>query len=157
MNYLIIRAIGKIPETWQRQGVDMYVDRLKTMAKVEVIELPEGHKGSDKPDVNKTKKAEAESLLKNLPEPHSLVVLDETGKDLTSPEFAAKLQDWGFSGKPVVFAIGGSWGVDKTVLGQADFVLSLGKGTLPHGLARIVLAEQLYRAAMINSGKTYHK
>ncbi|MFA5186192.1 MAG: 23S rRNA (pseudouridine(1915)-N(3))-methyltransferase RlmH [Patescibacteria group bacterium] len=157
MNKLIIRAIGKIPETWQHQGVDMYVDRLKTMAKVGVIELPEGHKGADRPDVNKTKKVEAESLLKSLPEPHSLIVLDETGKSLTSPEFASKLQDWGFSGKPIVFVIGGSWGIDKTVLDQADFILSLGKMTLPHGLARIVLAEQLYRAAMINSGKTYHK
>lgn len=157
MNNLIIRAIGKIPEPWQRQGVDMYVDRLKPMAKIEVIELPEGHQGSDKPDVKKAKTAEARSLLKNLPASHTLVVLDETGKSLTSVEFADRLNDWGFSGKPVVFVVGGSWGMDKSVLEQADFILSLGKMTLPHGVARIVLAEQLYRATMIQAGKTYHK
>ncbi|MBI5654206.1 23S rRNA (pseudouridine(1915)-N(3))-methyltransferase RlmH [Candidatus Uhrbacteria bacterium] len=155
---LTIRAIGKLPEDWMRQGVDMYVDRLKPLAKIGLIELPEGHKGASKPDVNKTKKTEGESLLKGLPPDALVVALDETGRSLSTQEFTAKLDEWSPDGsRALFFLIGGSWGLDKDVLKRADAVISLGKMTLPHGLARLVLLEQLYRANMIKAGRTYHK
>lgn len=155
---LTIRAIGKVPEEWMHQGVDMYVDRLKPLAKIGVIELPEGHKGSSKPDVNKTKDSEGDSLIKNLADGSFVVAMDETGKNLTTLEFASKIEDWSSHGsRPIVFLIGGSWGLSQETLKRSDAVISLGKMTLPHGLARIVLLEQLYRVTMIQSGRIYHK
>ena len=154
---LKIRAIGHPTEPWQKEAVDSYVHRSKTASLIEVIELPEGQKGSAKPDPVKTAKIEAESLRKGIPEDAFVVALDETGKELDSPTFAAKLLEWGANGRTVVFLIGGSWGLDPSVRDRADVVLSLGKLTLPHNLARIVLAEQLYRAGAIVQGKTYHK
>jgi len=158
MNRLKIRAIGRLPDDWQKAAVDMYVERLKPLSNLEIIELPEGHGGSAKPDVIKASKNEAESLLKGLPPDATVIALDETGKQLDSPALAAQIQAWSENGsRPVVFLIGGSWGLDPSVRARADMVLSLGKLTLPHALARIVLLEQLYRSAMIQSGKTYHK
>lgn len=155
---LTIRAIGKVPEEWMRQGVDMYVDRLDKLAKINIVELPEGQKGASKPDVKKTKTTEGESLLKGLPPDAFIIALDETGKGLTSQEFSSRLLEWSTEGtRTLCFLIGGSWGMDDKVLEQADAVISLGKMTMPHGLARIALLEQLYRANMIQSGRTYHK
>jgi 23S rRNA (pseudouridine1915-N3)-methyltransferase len=157
MNKVVIRAIGRLNEAWLREGVDMYVDRSKPYIKIEIIELPEGHGGSTKPDIEKTKRIEGKALLKGLPPDAVLVVLDETGKELTSINFSVRLADWQAAGKTACFVIGGSWGLDKELLKKADFVLSFGKLTLPHSLARLLLAEQLYRAACIQTGKAYHK
>ena len=157
MKKITIRAIGRSTEPWQREGVDMYVDRLKPFVKLEIIELPEGHQGSPKPDLIKTRAREAAALLKGCPEGSWIVALDEKGTELASSALPSALVTWASGGREIVFLIGGSWGLDPAVRSRADTVLSLGKLTLPHGLARIVLLEQLYRAAMIRSGKTYHK
>lgn len=158
MMKLKIRAVGKLGEDWQKEAVDIYVNRLKPLSPVEIIELPEGHGGSAKPDPEKTRKTEEVSLLKGLPEDAFVVALDETGKQHPSPAFADRMEDWSNQGaRTVTFLIGGSWGLSDGVRKRANAVLSLGKLTLPHALARIVLIEQLYRAAMIRSGKTYHK
>lgn len=157
MTNLLIRAIGRTPEPWHQQAVHMYRERLAPLSPVEIVELPEGHKGSAKPDVEKTRAAEAKSLLKGIPRDAWVVALDEAGKNLSSMDFANALTDWTLNGRPVVFLIGGSWGLDGEVKARANVTLSLGAMTLPHALARIVLLEQLYRAAMIRSGKTYHK
>jgi 23S rRNA (pseudouridine1915-N3)-methyltransferase len=157
MNKTIIRAIGRLNEAWLRDGVDMYVERCKPFTNLQIIELPEGHGGSAKPDTEKAKSTEAEALLKGLPPDAALVALDETGKTLTSSGFSERLASWKAEGKTVCFAIGGSWGLEATILEKADLVLSLGKITLPHGLARLVLVEQIYRAHSILAGKAYHK
>lgn len=157
MKKTIIRAIGRPAEAWQREAIHTYVDRLKPFGGVETIELPEGHGGSVRPDIAKTLKAEAASLLKGTPENAYIVALDGRGKPLTSEQFASLAAEWEAEGTTAVFLIGGSWGLDASVLKRANLVLSLGPITLPHMLARIVLLEQLYRAAMIRSGKTYHK
>jgi 23S rRNA (pseudouridine1915-N3)-methyltransferase len=157
MKNLILRAIGKMQESWHQQAIHTYMERLKPFASIQVIELPEGHQGSAKPNEVKTKETEGESLLKGIPKEAWVVALDETGRELDSSSLAAALADWGGNGRPLVFLIGGSWGLSRAVKERADAVLSLGRITLPHALARIVLMEQLYRAAMINTGKTYHK
>jgi len=157
MNKTIIRAIGRLNEAWLREGVDMYVDRSKPFTHLQIIELPEGHGGSAKPDIEKTKKTEALALLKGLPPDATLIALDETGKELPSAGFSVRLADWQAGGKTICFLIGGSWGLDEEVLQRADFVLSFGRLTLPHGLARLILTEQLYRAFSILAGKAYHK
>lgn len=154
---LYIRAIGAPSEDWHQQAIHSYEKRLKPYALLDTLELPEGHGKTAKPDLAKTRSTEARSLLKNLPAGAVVIALDETGKELTSPDFAKELERRGGSGQPVVFLIGGSWGLDPSVRDRADLVLSLGKITLPHALARVVLLEQLYRATTILGGKTYHK
>jgi 23S rRNA (pseudouridine1915-N3)-methyltransferase len=157
MHKTTLRVIGRAQETWHVEALESYLDRLSPFQKVDLIELPEGHGGSAKPDLAKTRKVEAESLLKGIPEGAFVVALDETGKRFDSPAFAKKFEAWTEGGRHVVFLIGGSWGLDGSVRERADAVLSLGEMTLPHLLARIVLLEQLYRAESILSGKTYHK
>lgn len=154
MKNLIIRAIGRLPEPWHHEAIHSYLKRMST---VDIIELPEGHRGAEKPDLNKTREAEADSLLKNLPKEATIVALDETGTILDSVQFSHQLASWTAGGRPVVFVIGGSWGLSDTVRKRAHIILSLGRLTLPHAIARIILIEQLYRAHMLQSGKTYHK
>jgi 23S rRNA (pseudouridine1915-N3)-methyltransferase len=135
----------------------MYLERLKPFAKVELVEVAEGHQGSAKPDATRTRTREAESLAKGQPKGSFVIALDETGTNLDSPSLARKLETWSESGRPLVFLIGGSWGLDPALRSQANAVISFGKQTLPHQLARIILLEQLYRAESISRGKTYHK
>jgi len=167
---LHIKCIGTLQEPWHKQAIHMYTQRYKPFGKLEILELPEGHKGSAKPNLTKTLQAEANSILKNLDPDTYLIVMDESGVQISSKDFANLIsgQDTTFvpsSGRgkykipdtKVYFVIGGSWGLDRSVLNRANLVLSLGKMTLPHSLARIILLEQLYRAQMINSGRKYHK
>jgi len=139
----------------------MYAQRYKPFGKLEVVELPEGHKGSAKPDLAKTSAAEAESLLKNLNSDTFMVALDQTGTEMTSENIASLINrshpKFVIGNSSLVIVIGGSWGLHESVLKRANLVLSLGKITLPHALARIVLLEQLYRAQTILHNKKYHK
>ncbi|SEW45971.1 23S rRNA (pseudouridine1915-N3)-methyltransferase [Cognatiyoonia koreensis] len=101
--------------------------------------------------------AEAELLRKAIPKGDLLVTLDERGKLLTSPDFARKLSDWGDQGRDVTFLIGGADGIDPALRAEADFSVSFGKMVWPHKLVRVMLSEQLYRAASILSGAPYHR
>ncbi len=155
---LIVRAIGKLPEAWQREACSSYAERLGAMLPLQVQECPEGHGGSAKPDPERAKAAEAENLLRGLPQDAVLIALDEHGKPFSSEAFAESLDDWSERGqRPLAFCIGGSWGLDAAVRAKARATVAFGPLTLPHGLARIVLLEQLYRAAMIRAGRAYHK
>jgi 23S rRNA (pseudouridine1915-N3)-methyltransferase len=139
----------------------MYTQRYQPFGKLEILELPEGHKGSAKPNLAKTLQTEADSLLKNLDPNTYLIVMDESGKQLPSKDFADLIKGSHpkliIDNSSLVIVIGGSWGLDKSVINRANLVLSLGKMTFPHSLARIILLEQLYRAQMINNGRRYHK
>jgi len=161
MNNILIKCIGTLQEPWHKQAIHMYTQRYHPFGKLEILELPEGHKGSAKPNLTTTLQSEADSLLKNIDPDTFLVVLDESGTQVTSEElsdlFSRRNTKYEIRNSMVCFVIGGSWGLDKKVLEKANLVLSLGKITLPHSLARIILLEQLYRAQMINSGRKYHK
>ena len=157
MHRFIIRSIGSAHEEWHPQAIHSYEKRLSPYVKMNLQEYPEGHQGSAKPNEAKTRSVEADRLLENLPLSATIIVLDEGGKNYSSQEFAQKLGQWSEGGRPVVFILGGSWGLDERVRQRANSVISLGKQTLPHLLARIVLLEQLYRAETILGGKTYHK
>lgn len=157
MHHFVIRVIGETHEGWHPQAIHKYVESLRPFAKVEVIELEEAHRGSAKPNIEETRKREAERLFQSLPANATIVVLDERGKNESSPAFAERLEGWAEGGRPVVFLIGGSWGVSDEVREKANYLLSFGKQTLPHVMARILLLEQLYRAETILRGKEYHK
>ncbi len=153
---MTIRAIGRLHEPWQKEAVHMYAMRLERFDGIEIIELPEGHGKSAKPDPQKGMRDEGEALLRGIPNNATIIALDSHGKMVDSKIFSSKVEGWNQKGH-VVFLIGGSWGIDPDVLAKADFVLSFGPMTLPHGLARIVLLEQIYRAKMIEAGSEYHK
>lgn len=155
---LLIRAVGKLPEAWQREACSSYAERLSAMLPLQIQECPEGHGGSAKPDLERAKATEAESLLRGLPQDAVLIALDERGKSFSSEAFAGALEEWSERGqRPLVFCLGGSWGLDAEIRAKARATIAFGPLTLPHGLARIVLLEQLYRAAMIRAGRAYHK
>ena len=102
--------------------------------------------------------AEGALLAKTLPDGAALCVLDERGKLLSSPEFAQALAAWRDAGRQdAAFVIGGADGVDPALRGRADLVISLGRMVWPHLLVRVMLAEQLYRAAQILAGTPYHR
>lgn len=155
MQKIRIRTIGRLSESWAKQAQQDYLKRLSPYSSVEVVELPEGHKGSLKLDIERTKIIESVSLLKGIAKDDFVIALDETGTQYSSPHFAEKI--FTTSHKEITFLIGGSWGLNTRILQEAHIVISFGKQTLPHALARIVLLEQIYRATLIQSGKTYHK
>ena len=104
------------------------------------------------------KRREGNLMLAKLPAEAHLVALDRTGRELDSERFAAELAKWRDSGvRELVFALGGADGLDETVLARAQMRLSLGAMTWPHLLARVLLAEQLFRAASILAGHPYHR
>lgn len=102
--------------------------------------------------------AEADLLRKSIPASAKLVVMDERGKVMTSPDFANKLGDWRDTGcQDLAIVIGGADGIDPSLRAEADFAISFGKMVWPHMLVRVMLTEQLYRAASILSGAPYHR
>lgn len=167
MKRIQIRVVGRLPEAWQREAQADLLMRLQPYAKTEIIEISEGHKGSAKPDPERTRTAEAEGLnpssspldkgRKRGVSDAFVIALDERGTEYDSPAFAKRLDTWGNGGRSLVFLIGGSWGLDESIVKNADAVLSLGKMTWPHAVARLLLLEQLFRAEAIARGKTYHK
>jgi 23S rRNA (pseudouridine1915-N3)-methyltransferase len=157
MKKIQIRAVGKLQESWQKTAVHMYETRLAGFGGVEVVELPEGHGGAEKPDEAKTRAVEAAALLRGIPDGAFVAALDGRGKEMASETLAKQLDVWVASSKQVVFLIGGSWGLHHDLLAKTDAVLSFGPMTFPHGLARVMLLEQIYRAKMIGRGSEYHK
>ena len=103
------------------------------------------------------KEAEGQRILDKLDATEQVVLLDERGKQLSSPALAAKLTDWQNDGRNLGFVIGGPDGVSAACRQRADFTWSLSHLTLPHGLARVLLAEQLYRAHSLHTGHPYHR
>jgi 23S rRNA (pseudouridine1915-N3)-methyltransferase len=157
---LIIAAIGRLKDGPDRELADRYLKRLEQAGRalrftpVDVIELPEAR--GDNVDTRKAD--EASRLIAKLAGVEYVVAMDEHGRSLRSETFAellAKKRDAGTSS--LAFVIGGPDGHGPALLARADYKLTLSPMTLPHGLARIVLAEQLYRATTILSGHPYHR
>jgi len=103
------------------------------------------------------KRREGDALLAALPSPAFAVALDPGGAMPDSEEFSRLLDRWLAAGRPLCFLIGGAEGLHASVLARADYVLSLGRLTWPHFLARVMLAEQIYRARAIAAGHPYHR
>ena len=157
---LAIVSIGKLKGDAEAVLVRRYGERLDALARqtslgpLTSIEISESRSQS----ANERRKQEAEALLARCPPGFLLVPLDERGGLITSDEFAGRLRGWRDAGTPgVAFAIGGADGHGAGVLEAAALTLSLGRMTLPHGMARAVLVEQLYRAATIIAGHPYHR
>jgi 23S rRNA (pseudouridine1915-N3)-methyltransferase len=148
-------AVGKL-RGWAAEGAEGYAKRLRRYFPVEVVEVPEEDLNRRTP--REVLDAEAARLLRRVPDGAYVISLDrERGESLSSEGLARRLETLGLSGQShVAFVLGGPLGLSSEVLGRADALVSFGRITLPHALARVLLLEQLYRAAKINRGEKYH-
>ena len=154
-----IICVGKLKESYLREATEEYAKRLKALCKLSVIELPEERVGDDPSDaeISRTVNAESERIMAKLGRGDYVIALCVEGKNISSEELSAKLEDISMRSSTVDLIIGGSWGLSDAVKQRADFRLSMGKMTFPHQLFRVMLLEQLYRAFQISRGTKYHK
>jgi 23S rRNA (pseudouridine1915-N3)-methyltransferase len=157
---LIIAAVGKLKDGAERDLVARYRERFESLGRKLGLAPVVWHEISESraQDVARRREEEAAALLKLARDADYLIALDERGRSLTSDAFAkalAKVRDGG--SKTAAIVVGGPDGLADAVRKAAALQLSLGAMTLPHGLARVVLAEQLYRAATILAGHPYHR
>jgi len=151
---LRIVAVGKDRSGLYAPAVEEYAKRLSRHARFEVVEVPEARRHAGTP---RARDEEGEALLARLDPRERVVLLDERGDEPTSPELARRLERWLAGGKDVALVIGGADGHGEAIRARADETLALSRMTLAHRLARLVLAEQLYRAFTIVKGEPYHK
>ncbi|MBK8283581.1 MAG: 23S rRNA (pseudouridine(1915)-N(3))-methyltransferase RlmH [Ahniella sp.] len=152
MRVRLITVSERQPE-WVNTAYADYARRLPRHLAPQLIELPLAKR---RDDITRAKADEGQRIL-DAARDATLVALDERGKSLTSRELAGKLPGWEQAGRDLALVIGGPDGLDASVLAAASFKWSLSALTLPHGMVRVVLAEQLYRAFAINSGHPYHR
>jgi 23S rRNA (pseudouridine1915-N3)-methyltransferase len=151
-----IWSIGKENDSYIEDGIRHYFQKIKPYNPIElvVLQLP---KKVATTDIERTKKQEEELILKRLGPQHYLVLMDERGKMLTSPQWAQQFQQMMNQGtKTLVILIGGAFGVTDEVRKQAKQVWSLSSLVFPHQLVRLILAEQVYRAFSILNNTPYH-
>ena len=151
-----ILAVGKIKEKWYAEALAEYVKRLDRFAAVEIFQADEGDvRDTGEASVNAALKKEAEQILHRLQ--GYTVALDIDGRQMSSTEIASLIHREKMNNSVFTFVVGGSHGLHQSVKDAARLRLSFGKITLPHTLCRVVLAEQVYRAFMINANSVYHK
>jgi 23S rRNA (pseudouridine1915-N3)-methyltransferase len=151
-----ICAVGRLSgRREERALVDDYIARFAQTGRGIGLGRIEEHEIEDRKGGGMA--AEADLLRAKLPKGAALVCLDERGQTMTSPDFANRLGGWRDQARDVAFVIGGADGIDPALRAEADLLLSFGKMVWPHMLVRVMLAEQLYRAATILAGGPYHR
>ena len=154
--HIRVIAVGDRQPSWVETAFDVYAGRLPREWKFRLDRIATARRSkNDKSD--SAKQVEGEQLLAKLDGNEQVVLLDERGKQMTSPDLAARLADWQSDGRNLCFLIGGPDGVSSACRERADFIWSLSSLTLPHGLARVLFAEQLYRAWSLQAGHPYHR
>lgn len=155
MKFEII-AVGKLKNQHYRALTDDYLNRVEHYVPVEEIEVRNSSVRDQ--NVDKGKREEADALMAAASEGAYDIALDEGGKQVSSRQFASWIDDWMISGyKYVSFYVGGADGLDREIRKSARRTMSLSKMTMPHEMARMVLAEQIYRAMSIIRGEPYHR
>lgn len=151
-----ICAVGRLRQGPERELYTDYMTRFDRTGKalglgpIKLIEVEDKKHGG--------MSAEADLLRRAVPEGALMCIMDERGKTFSSPDFSNNLAVWRDQGRSdIAFVIGGADGIDPSLRSQADASLSFGKMVWPHMLVRVMLAEQLYRAASILSGGPYHR
>lgn len=152
---LRIVALGHRLPAWQAAGYAEYAKRMPREYALELVELKPEPRDRGKP-VTRLLASEAQRIRSACLDT-TLVALDERGAAWSTRQLAQQLQRWHDAPTDIAFVIGSADGLDPSIREQAAAVVALGTLTLPHGLARVILAEQLYRAASINLGHPYHR
>jgi 23S rRNA (pseudouridine1915-N3)-methyltransferase len=150
---LWLLAVGKLRPSY-RAACDEYLRRAGRRAEVHEVEVREAARA---PTRAVQQAEEAERLRRRIPARARVVALARAGESWSSRELSRRVGRWQEEARPLVFVLGGSTGLDPEFLATADARWSLGPLTLPHELARVVVAEQLYRAGTILRGEPYHK
>ena len=153
---ITLLTVGKTDKDWVKQGLDIYVSRLKHYIPFVMTEIPE-LKNVSSLSTEQIKAKEGELILKNVKPNDDVILLDERGKQYTSVELAKVLQDKiSYIGKDITFVIGGAYGFSQEVYNRANSKISLSKMTFSHQMVRAIVAEQIYRAFTIIRGEPYH-
>jgi 23S rRNA (pseudouridine1915-N3)-methyltransferase len=157
MKFRIVAVGHKMP-AWINAGFAEYARRMPREARVELMEIkPAARAGSSEKSIQQWLAVEAERVRAAMPVRALKVVLDERGKALATADIARRIARGKQDGIDIVFVIGGADGTARALQQEADLLLSLSPLTLPHGLCRIMLAEQLYRAVSLLAGHPYHR
>lgn len=159
MNIDII-SVGKLKEDYLKSGINEFLKRMNTYAKISITEIPDEKAPENMSDaeLERVKSIEGQKILAKLKESSYVIALAIEGKKLSSEAFAAqidKLMTDGYG--DITFIIGGSNGLSDEVLSRAQYLLSFSKMTFPHQLMRLILMEQIYRAFRIMNNHPYHK
>ena len=153
---ITLLTVGKTDKDWVKQGLDIYVSRLKHYVPFSMTEIPE-LKNVSALSKDQIKTREGELILKNIRTSDDVILLDEHGKEYTSVELAKVIQEKiSYTGKDMIFIIGGAYGFSQEVYARANSKISLSRMTFSHQMVRAIFAEQLYRAFTIMKGEPYH-
>ena len=153
---LVIIAVGQRMPSWVVEGYGEYVKRLPDDIGLELREVKAEPRSGTR-SASAAMALEAERIRAVVPRNAHMIVLDEQGRDLTSAGLSAELQRWRERAVPVALVIGGADGLDPDLKRAADATLRVSSFTLPHGLVRVLLAEQIYRAWSIIQHHPYHR
>ena len=141
---------------WIAAGFEEYARRMPRTLPLRLTEIKPEPRGTAIP-VSRLTEAEAKRIRSALPADCAKVVLDERGRACTTRDLAQRLEQWQTEGREVVFIIGGADGLSAELRDDAHWLWSLSPLTLPHGLVRVIVAEQLYRATSILANHPYHR
>ncbi len=154
---LVLIFVGRASDSYIREGCRLYEERIRRYAELRLVPIPE-ERIAPKGRKEYILRQEGRRIRENLPPEAFTVALDEKGKPLTSEAFSRNLELWGQSGsREIVFILGGPYGLEESLKKKSDFCLSFSTMTLAHGMARMLLLEQVYRAFSILRGEPYHK
>jgi 23S rRNA (pseudouridine1915-N3)-methyltransferase len=151
-----IVSVGHKMPAWIKSGYGEYVKRLPPEIRIELVELKPEDRGAGK-TAEKAVALEGSRIVAAIPEGATVYALDEKGRTVTTQGLAVMLAGWMRDGTHPAFVIGGADGLSEEVKQRADKLISLSALTLPHALVRVVLAEQIYRAASILTNHPYHR
>ena len=153
---IVLLTIGKTSEKYLIEGIAQYQKRLKHYTQFEMLDILNIKNAKNFSNAELMKK-EGELILKQLQSSDHLVLLDDKGKDFTSPKFSEKLQSWMLSGKKrLVFVVGGAYGFSEDIYSRGNEKLSLSKMTFSHQMVRLFFVEQIYRGYTILNNEPYH-
>jgi len=154
--HIRLLAVGDRQPAWVDTAFKDYADRLPRQWQfhLDTIATAQRNKSVSADDA---KTSEGEKILARVKPAEYVIALDENGRQFGSRELGEKLADWQTAGQDLVFVVGGPDGLSKDCLQRANLQWSLSKLTLPHGLARVFFAEQIYRAWSLTTGHPYHR
>ena len=149
-------AVGDRQPGWVDDAVKIYTARFPREWQFKIEQVATARR-SKKNKSEQAMEAESAQILSRIRKTEQVILLDERGKQMTSQQLAGKLGDWQSDGRDLCFVIGGPDGVAPSCRERADSSWSLSQLTLPHGLARVLFAEQMYRAWALQTGHPYHR
>jgi 23S rRNA (pseudouridine1915-N3)-methyltransferase len=154
--HIRLLAVGDRQPRWVDAAFQTYAERLPRQWRFRLDAIAAAHR-SKSSNSSGARQAEGDKVLTSIQPGEFVVLLDERGKALSSRELSEHLTDWQSAGRDLCFLIGGPDGVSDACATRADFSWSLSRMTLPHGLARVMFGEQLYRAWTLTQGHPYHR